>query len=175
MSIAGPVLISLSHYLVLSLLHRSDSSFRFFVFFFVYICQFGVHVLQTIGIADWGTWWESSLCIYWLCSSTIAFWSSLMLSLLLSFQWLDRSFNWPEHQHPSGHHNVTHLSSVHCAVCGLAHHVQKGNTHDIFGYVSIGYCTLVLLLSQRNASLTYVWLILRISWSKRLQWLLAVD
>ncbi|TNM89416.1 hypothetical protein fugu_003650 [Takifugu bimaculatus] len=34
---------------------RSDSSFRFFVFFFVYICQFGVHVLQTIGISGWGT------------------------------------------------------------------------------------------------------------------------
>uniref|UniRef100_A0A8C2HPS4 Secretory carrier-associated membrane protein n=1 Tax=Cyprinus carpio TaxID=7962 RepID=A0A8C2HPS4_CYPCA len=33
---------------------RSDSSFRFFVFFFVYICQFGVHVLQAIGIAGWG-------------------------------------------------------------------------------------------------------------------------
>lgn len=37
--------------------YRSDSSFRFFVFFFVYICQFGVHVLQTIGITGWGTWW----------------------------------------------------------------------------------------------------------------------
>lgn len=35
---------------------RSDSSFRFFVFFFIYICQFGVHVLQSIGIAGWGTW-----------------------------------------------------------------------------------------------------------------------
>uniref|UniRef100_G3NRI3 Secretory carrier-associated membrane protein n=1 Tax=Gasterosteus aculeatus aculeatus TaxID=481459 RepID=G3NRI3_GASAC len=34
---------------------RSDSSFRFFVFFFVYICQFGVHVLQTVGIPGWGT------------------------------------------------------------------------------------------------------------------------
>ncbi|XP_014845719.1 PREDICTED: secretory carrier-associated membrane protein 1-like [Poecilia mexicana] len=34
---------------------RSDSSFRFFVFFFVYICQFGVHVLQSIGITSWGT------------------------------------------------------------------------------------------------------------------------
>lgn len=34
---------------------RSDSSFRFFVFFFIYICQFGVHVLQSIGIAGWGT------------------------------------------------------------------------------------------------------------------------
>uniref|UniRef100_A0A3B3DUT7 Secretory carrier-associated membrane protein n=1 Tax=Oryzias melastigma TaxID=30732 RepID=A0A3B3DUT7_ORYME len=34
---------------------RSDSSFRFFVFFFVYICQFGVHVLQSIGITGWGT------------------------------------------------------------------------------------------------------------------------
>uniref|UniRef100_A0A3B3H455 Secretory carrier-associated membrane protein n=1 Tax=Oryzias latipes TaxID=8090 RepID=A0A3B3H455_ORYLA len=35
---------------------RSDSSFRFFVFFFIYICQFGVHVLQAIGITGWGTW-----------------------------------------------------------------------------------------------------------------------
>lgn len=34
---------------------RSDSSFRFFVFFFIYICQFGVHVLQSIGITGWGT------------------------------------------------------------------------------------------------------------------------
>uniref|UniRef100_A0A3P9JDE7 Secretory carrier-associated membrane protein n=1 Tax=Oryzias latipes TaxID=8090 RepID=A0A3P9JDE7_ORYLA len=34
---------------------RSDSSFRFFVFFFIYICQFGVHVLQAIGITGWGT------------------------------------------------------------------------------------------------------------------------
>ncbi|KAJ8261261.1 hypothetical protein COCON_G00169840 [Conger conger] len=33
---------------------RSDSSFRFFVFFFIYICQFGVHVLQAIGITGWG-------------------------------------------------------------------------------------------------------------------------
>ncbi len=47
-----------SHNLILCLHYRSDSSFRFFVFFFVYICQFGVHVLQTIGITGWGTWWE---------------------------------------------------------------------------------------------------------------------
>lgn len=41
---------------------RSDSSFRFFVFFFVYICQFGVHVLQAIGIAGWGACgWISAL------------------------------------------------------------------------------------------------------------------
>ncbi|MFT7811776.1 secretory carrier-associated membrane protein 1-like [Arapaima gigas] len=41
---------------------RSDSSFRFFVFFFVYICQFGVHVLQAIGITGWGTsGWISAL------------------------------------------------------------------------------------------------------------------
>ncbi|KAM9841373.1 secretory carrier-associated membrane protein 1-like [Aulostomus maculatus] len=33
---------------------RSDSSFRFFIFFFVYICQFGVYVLQCIGISGWG-------------------------------------------------------------------------------------------------------------------------
>lgn len=35
-------------------LSRSDSSFRFFVFFFVYICQFGVHVMQSVGISGWG-------------------------------------------------------------------------------------------------------------------------
>uniref|UniRef100_A0A673FVC3 Secretory carrier-associated membrane protein n=1 Tax=Sinocyclocheilus rhinocerous TaxID=307959 RepID=A0A673FVC3_9TELE len=41
---------------------RSDSSFRFFVFFFIYICQFGVHVLQAIGIAGWGaSGWISAL------------------------------------------------------------------------------------------------------------------
>ncbi|KAF7651642.1 hypothetical protein LDENG_00107530 [Lucifuga dentata] len=41
---------------------RSDSSFRFFVFFFVYICQFGVYVLQSIGIAGWGaSGWISAL------------------------------------------------------------------------------------------------------------------
>ncbi|XP_031413119.1 secretory carrier-associated membrane protein 1 [Meleagris gallopavo] len=33
---------------------RSDSSFRFFVFFFVYICQFAVHVLQAAGFQRWG-------------------------------------------------------------------------------------------------------------------------
>uniref|UniRef100_A0A673JSK2 Secretory carrier-associated membrane protein n=1 Tax=Sinocyclocheilus rhinocerous TaxID=307959 RepID=A0A673JSK2_9TELE len=41
---------------------RSDSSFRFFVFFFIYICQFGVHVLQAIGITGWGaSGWISAL------------------------------------------------------------------------------------------------------------------
>ncbi|XP_066501667.1 secretory carrier-associated membrane protein 1 [Hoplias malabaricus] len=41
---------------------RSDSSFRFFVFFFVYICQFGVHVMQAIGITGWGvSGWISAL------------------------------------------------------------------------------------------------------------------
>ncbi|XP_015244548.1 PREDICTED: secretory carrier-associated membrane protein 1 isoform X1 [Cyprinodon variegatus] len=41
---------------------RSDSSFRFFVFFFVYICQFGVYVLQCIGITGWGaSGWISAL------------------------------------------------------------------------------------------------------------------
>lgn len=38
---------------------RSDSSFRFFVFFFVYICQFGIYVLQCVGITGWGAWWEN--------------------------------------------------------------------------------------------------------------------
>ncbi|XP_030291937.1 secretory carrier-associated membrane protein 1 isoform X2 [Sparus aurata] len=41
---------------------RSDSSFRFFVFFFVYICQFGIYVLQCIGITGWGaSGWISAL------------------------------------------------------------------------------------------------------------------
>ncbi|XP_038257231.1 secretory carrier-associated membrane protein 1 isoform X2 [Chelonia mydas] len=41
---------------------RSDSSFRFFVFFFVYICQFAVHVLQAAGFQGWGNCgWISSL------------------------------------------------------------------------------------------------------------------
>lgn len=33
---------------------QSDSSFRFFLFFFVYICQFGIYVIQSIGINGWG-------------------------------------------------------------------------------------------------------------------------
>lgn len=41
---------------------RSDSSFRFFIFFFVYICQFGVYVIQCIGISGWGaSGWISAL------------------------------------------------------------------------------------------------------------------
>uniref|UniRef100_A0A3B3CCF2 Secretory carrier-associated membrane protein n=1 Tax=Oryzias melastigma TaxID=30732 RepID=A0A3B3CCF2_ORYME len=41
---------------------RSDSSFRFFVFFFVYICQFGIYVIQCIGINGWGaSGWISAL------------------------------------------------------------------------------------------------------------------
>ncbi|XP_032932230.1 secretory carrier-associated membrane protein 1-like isoform X3 [Catharus ustulatus] len=41
---------------------RSDSSFRFFVFFFVYICQFAIHVLQAAGFQRWGNCgWISSL------------------------------------------------------------------------------------------------------------------
>uniref|UniRef100_H3D7H9 Secretory carrier-associated membrane protein n=1 Tax=Tetraodon nigroviridis TaxID=99883 RepID=H3D7H9_TETNG len=41
---------------------RSDSSFRFFLFFFVYICQFAIYVIQCIGITSWGTsGWISAL------------------------------------------------------------------------------------------------------------------
>ncbi|CAL8277111.1 unnamed protein product [Merluccius merluccius] len=41
---------------------RSDSSFRFFIFFFVYICQVGVYVVQAIGFAGWGaSGWISAL------------------------------------------------------------------------------------------------------------------
>uniref|UniRef100_A0A1A7YXK4 Secretory carrier-associated membrane protein n=1 Tax=Iconisemion striatum TaxID=60296 RepID=A0A1A7YXK4_9TELE len=40
----------------------NDSSFRFFVFFFVYICQFGVYVIQSVGITGWGaSGWISAL------------------------------------------------------------------------------------------------------------------
>ncbi|XP_048874635.1 secretory carrier-associated membrane protein 1-like isoform X2 [Brienomyrus brachyistius] len=44
---------------------RNDSSFRFFVFFFVYICQFGMHVFQAIGITSWGTcgWISALTCL----------------------------------------------------------------------------------------------------------------
>ncbi|CAG5867694.1 unnamed protein product [Menidia menidia] len=41
---------------------RSDSSFRFFIFFFIYICQFGIYVIQCIGISGWGaSGWISAL------------------------------------------------------------------------------------------------------------------
>lgn len=40
----------------------SDSSFKFFVFFFVYICQVGVYVIQSIGLTGWGaSGWISAL------------------------------------------------------------------------------------------------------------------
>lgn len=44
---------------------RSDSSFRFFIFFFVYICQFGIYVVQCIGISGWGTsgWISALTCL----------------------------------------------------------------------------------------------------------------
>ncbi|TWW66295.1 secretory carrier-associated membrane protein 1-like isoform X1 [Takifugu flavidus] len=44
---------------------RSDSSFRFFLFFFVYICQFGIYVIQCIGITSWGTsgWISALTCL----------------------------------------------------------------------------------------------------------------
>lgn len=74
------VYIALSHYFVCCPHNRSDSSFRFFVFFFIYICQFGVHVLQTIGITGWGTWW-AVLCFYWFCVSVSMEWSPLTLTL----------------------------------------------------------------------------------------------
>ncbi|KAK1345163.1 hypothetical protein QTO34_013873, partial [Cnephaeus nilssonii] len=51
---------------------RSDSSFRFFVFFFVYICQFAVHVLQAAGFHNWGNCCQS-VFLSWL--DFIAYWS----------------------------------------------------------------------------------------------------
>ncbi|XP_061822269.1 secretory carrier-associated membrane protein 1-like [Nerophis lumbriciformis] len=41
---------------------KIDSSFRFFLFFFVYTCQVGVYVLQTVGPTGWGACgWISAL------------------------------------------------------------------------------------------------------------------
>ncbi|KAM9306781.1 secretory carrier-associated membrane protein 1-like [Pholidichthys leucotaenia] len=41
---------------------KSDSSFNFFIFFFIYICQFGIYVIQCIGIVGWGaSGWISAL------------------------------------------------------------------------------------------------------------------
>lgn len=44
---------------------RSDSSFRFFIFFFVYVCQVGVYALQSIGLTSWGTsgWISALTCL----------------------------------------------------------------------------------------------------------------
>lgn len=65
------------------------------------------------------------LLILFLCELTL---NLNHIVTVLFRQWLDCSFNWSEHQYPSGHHHVTDCSSVHCSVCGLAHYVQKGNT-----------------------------------------------
>uniref|UniRef100_A0A3Q2XVF9 Secretory carrier-associated membrane protein n=1 Tax=Hippocampus comes TaxID=109280 RepID=A0A3Q2XVF9_HIPCM len=44
---------------------RSDSSFRFFLFFFVYVCQLGVYVMQSVGIPGWGAcgWISALTCL----------------------------------------------------------------------------------------------------------------
>ncbi|XP_051907749.1 secretory carrier-associated membrane protein 1-like isoform X2 [Hippocampus zosterae] len=44
---------------------KSDSSFRFFLFFFVYVCQLGVYVMQSVGIPGWGAcgWISALMCL----------------------------------------------------------------------------------------------------------------
>lgn len=41
-------------------------------------------------------------------------------------QRLDLSSDWPEYEHPGGHHHDPHLGSLHCTGCHVPHHVQKG-------------------------------------------------
>lgn len=36
--------------------HRSDSSFNFMLFFFVFMAQVGISIIQSIGIPGWGVW-----------------------------------------------------------------------------------------------------------------------
>ncbi|XP_061451066.1 secretory carrier-associated membrane protein 2 [Rhineura floridana] len=33
---------------------RSDSSFSFFVFFFIFLCQIAIYIIQAVGIPNWG-------------------------------------------------------------------------------------------------------------------------
>nr|XP_057920075.1 secretory carrier-associated membrane protein 1-like isoform X3 [Doryrhamphus excisus] len=43
---------------------RSDSSFSFFIFFFVYVCQVGVYIIQAVGFPGWGaSGWISALSV----------------------------------------------------------------------------------------------------------------
>lgn len=61
---------------------RSDSSFRFFIFFFVYVVQVGVYCLQSIGITGWGTsGWISALT----CLNTSIVVGILMILIALLF------------------------------------------------------------------------------------------
>ncbi|XP_062998269.1 secretory carrier-associated membrane protein 2 [Elgaria multicarinata webbii] len=43
---------------------RSDSSFSFFVFFFIFLCQIVIYVIQAVGIPRWGnSGWISALSV----------------------------------------------------------------------------------------------------------------
>lgn len=68
---------------------RSDSSFRFFLFFFVYICQFGIYVIQCIGITSWGTRWgagsELDLASVSRCDSCESCWTRVSVWLKWEF------------------------------------------------------------------------------------------
>lgn len=65
----------------------------------------------------------SILCFYSFCYLYECVLKFTHIVTVLFSQWLDLSFNWSEHQYPSGHHHVIDRSSVHCSVCGLAHYV----------------------------------------------------
>lgn len=46
--------------------YRSDSSFNFMIFFFVFMAQVMISIIQSIGIPGWGVWWEPAFhVIYW--------------------------------------------------------------------------------------------------------------
>lgn len=50
------VLYTFELFLNPSVLRRSDSSFNYMAFFFVFMAQVGISIIQSIGIPGWGVW-----------------------------------------------------------------------------------------------------------------------
>lgn len=49
---------------------RTDSSFNFMAFFFVFMAQVVISIIQTVGIPGWGVWWGS-----WPVYGSFFFWT----------------------------------------------------------------------------------------------------